>query len=103
MTAGYVRAKFGYVRTDRATFIERGAPMSGGGTAWLIWYRLDPSEVTTDRFGSWERDNGGVVRSLHELTGEAEWAGPEFYAHRNDAGSLAEAKDTAARVLEDVR
>lgn len=95
----WVRTPYGYLRRDLEVFIERGAPMSGGGTAWLIWYRIPATEVGVDGPIEYEIATGDVVRTMDELTGGALNI-KGWYIHRNDAGSLAEAKETAERILE---
>ena len=83
-TARWHRHPMGYLSDDGEWFAERGARMSDGGTAWLVWQRLtdddDPDEL--------------VTRDLTELA-ENRYDHPEgdaLYQHVGDAGSLAEAK-----------
>lgn len=101
------RAKdgFGYISQDGKVFIERGAPMSGGGMAWLIWYRvadseIDPDTVSGDGEMAYLRKGGmDPVRRGRALSDSLE---PDrWYVHGHDAGSLYEAKDTGSRTVED--
>lgn len=84
--AGWRKSEYGYLSANGDWFIERGAPMFGGGTAWLVWHRTDD----VDESGSFSPSNGQTVRSLTELAGEP-IEGDASYAHVGDAGSLQEA------------
>ncbi len=86
----------GYLRRDGRWFVERGAPMTDGGTAWLLWRVAAPAEYETDEFGSYTLLGGRPLRTLDELT-MSEVPGTSLFIHVNDAGSLWEAKSTIAR------
>lgn len=95
----WTRTRLGYLSADRHWFLERGAPMTCGGTAWLVWHQvMDRGDIAyTPGVGTpWYRSNGNPLRTLTELTlGEATTApntGSGYYLHVGDAGSLAEAK-----------
>ena len=76
---------------DGSVLLESGAPMTDGRTAYLIWVRIDDSEVevTLDGKGSpfW-RHNGACVGRYDG----------RFYAHKYDEGGLADAKYAAELV-----
>ena len=102
--APWTRCPYGWLNPERTAFAERGARMSDGGTAWLIWYLIDDSEITVDEYGAYQSANGMPARTLAEITGwtqsMADSVRPSgWWAHRNDAGSLNEAKLTAESVL----
>lgn len=91
----------GWESDDREVVLERGAPMSTGGTnAWMIWYRATPEEYEqAAENGRWGAFDAQPVRRYSEVTVSAVDPVGEWYLHGNDAGSLAEAKETAEAVL----
>lgn len=119
-TSAWRRTRMGYLSADHQWFVERGAPMTCGGTAWLIWRQVegsvavgwtaDPMEAqVAERVGPVRRggspylvENGQYLRALAELTlGEAtprSGGGRDLYQHVADAGSLAEAKGTVVHL-----
>jgi 8-oxo-dGTP pyrophosphatase MutT (NUDIX family)/GNAT superfamily N-acetyltransferase len=89
-TAGsWQRTERGYLSADGQFFLQRGVPMSGGGTnAWMIWERTTQAEA--DHNGEW-------TQTVGDLTDD-EIEGYEVYVHRYDAGTLEEAKITVTSV-----
>ena len=99
----YRRTEAGYVSEDRQVFLERGARMTDGGTAWLIWMAVIPSD-RLEFSGSFAFDHhGNYARTREEnahfnvpmLTPEQAVERDDWMLHLADAGSLAEAKHTA--------
>lgn len=104
VTRRYTRRRTGWLSADRLVFLERGAPMQGGQTdAWMIWLRAEDGEVLPPAPGEFfpTLTRGALVdpiRTLAELTYTLA-DGEDWYVHRYDAGSLAEAKMSAEQVL----
>jgi hypothetical protein len=104
MTAAWKRREFGWESADGTIFLERGAPMSTGGTnAWMVWVKADlvgGVEVDGRYVGPAAAPWTDPVRRLAHLTGmdRADNASP-WFIHRADAGSLTEAKSSALLVL----
>jgi hypothetical protein len=93
------RHDFGWLSPDGQAFAERGAPMTCGGTAWLVWVRVDPSTLARSEGGltTYLIANGNPVRTLAELAdGASEDPETGWFAHVGDEGSLADAKQAAA-------
>jgi hypothetical protein len=91
------RREFGWLSPEGDAFAERGAPMTCGGTAWLIWVRVDPASLTREDGMTYRTSNGHWVKTLAELVdGSDEDAETGWFAHVGDEGSLADAKQAVA-------
>ena len=88
------RKMYGWLSPDGRAFAERGAPMVGGGTAWLIWVQVDPAGLDRMDGMTYRTSNGHLVKTLAELIDDND-ADPEtgWFAHVGDEGSLADAKE----------
>lgn len=64
---GWLRTPYGYLSGDRRWFLERGARMTHGSHAWLIWRRAEAGEYATDEFGAYDLDGSQPLRTLREL------------------------------------
>jgi hypothetical protein len=98
--AEWQRRAGGYLRADGKWFLCRGAPMAGGRTnAWLLHERVTEDRVARGGHIAYDEANGDPLWRIAE-DGYVDTAAPDYtgalYAHEFDAGSLAEAKDTAA-------
>lgn len=89
------RHESGYLRSDGAWYLERGARMSTGGTnAWMIFRRVAEDVIGRDGRFVYDLRNGDPLWAQPEgATKPADYTG-DLYAHEHDAGTLAEAKDT---------
>lgn len=91
---------YGWHASDGSVFLERGAPMYGGGTAWLVWIQVPDDEVIHEDYSvGWDTKRPStfgyshILRSAEDIGGSAGARFPgKYYAHVGDAGSLAEAK-----------
>lgn len=96
------RNPYGYVRSDGAWYLERGARMSDGGTnAWLIHRRVDETRIGRDSSSAYDTTTGNVLWGVTAdgmLTSVDSDHTGDLYAHDFDAGSLAEAKETVETV-----
>lgn len=97
MATEWKRHEFGYLRSDGEWFLERGARMSHGSHAWLIWHR-----VTGDRIGNedgvvFDTKTSLVLRTTTELTG-TQFSEEQYFSHEYDAGWLFEAKHVVVQV-----
>lgn len=103
---------------SRSVFYERGARMTDGGTAWLIWVRVTADEVEIDGhfvglqlpgepFTSTVRafKYGDGYEHAYDNAWEvgARYPGVFWHAHLADAGSLDEARESARIILERLR
>lgn len=100
--SAWKRREGGYMRADGQWFAQRGAPMHGGGTAWLVMRRVtDEAQVGRDSFSCYDTRNGQVLWQItadgYTDTAPADFTG-DLFAHDWDAGSLAEAKYVATTV-----
>lgn len=111
---GWKRYEQGWLSPDGRAFAERGAPIVGGGTAWMIWVMLRPEHVGAEpisgghvsRWSTSPKDGAHqplrrieqVATIGNTMLDETFPAGERegWFSHRYDAGSLAEAKITAA-------
>ena len=96
------RLNGGYLRSDGEWFLERGAPMSSGGTnAWLVNRRVDEDRIGRDSSTAYDKRNGNVLWAItadgYTDTRDGDFTG-DLYAHEHDAGALYEAKYTVEQV-----
>lgn len=106
---GKSRDPLGWWLDGRAAFAERGAPMTDGGTAWLVWVAIPERLVRRyDDFYACATGDGETTPLVH-ASPWVDWPsvpsfnhrgmiGATWYAHLADAGSLAEAIDTARAI-----
>jgi hypothetical protein len=102
---GWKRHPMGWEHPSGLVFAERGAPMADGGTnAWMVWVAAVEGEVEADRWGATvvkPQPQGSFVdpvRRFNAIATADRLADDDdspWFVHRNDAGSLAEAKVTA--------
>lgn len=79
-----------YPAADGSVLLESGAPMTDGSTAYLIWLRIDDSDVEVSEAGTaWRASKYGGPLGRYD---------GRWYSHEYDEGGLASAKLTAAVV-----
>lgn len=97
----------GWYSADGSAVLERGAKCEGTNTdCWMVWFRLHDEHVGQEDGFRYPKVNGENMSPLRRLSSDwlmpaaAAKIGDAWYYHRNDAGSLSEAKHTAQVVLE---
>jgi len=82
----------GWVRRDGEWYLERGAPMSGGGTAWMVHKRHPDDQVSREGYTAYDAKDGQALWGLDtDGAADSDHKGP-LYKHIGDEGSLEGAK-----------
>lgn len=88
--AGHLAWSLVHPAADGSVLLESGAPMTDGSTAYLLWLRIDDSDV--------EISEGGTAWRASKYGGPLARYDGRWYSHEYDEGGLQGAKATAAHV-----
>lgn len=95
------RTPFGYRTDDSEILVERGARMTHGVDAWLIWRAAPAESVVEDEYGAYGAPGhaSATLRRRSEVTGEdASVDDDRWYYEACESAGLAEARSIIATV-----